>query len=152
MSPAGPPIRDPISRHGAGFTLVEMLVVLVILGILGTALAVGIQNRLPGLRLSAAVAALEDELRGRQVEAMVTGQPVAFSLADLRNPRAGAAGRRLRRIAAVDLAIAGADPYQPEAVIFLPGGWSPGARIRLSEGARAVTLRVDWPLGTVHLD
>ncbi|MEC4591049.1 prepilin-type N-terminal cleavage/methylation domain-containing protein [Nitrospirillum amazonense] len=137
-------------RHAAGFTLVEVLVVLVILGILGAALALGIQDRLPGLRFSAAVAALEDELRNRQVEAMVTGQPVAFSLDDLKHPAGGAAGRRLRRIAAVTLAIDSADAGRPGAVVFLPGGWSPGAEIRLSEGDRAATVRVDWPLGTVH--
>ncbi|WP_044562948.1 prepilin-type N-terminal cleavage/methylation domain-containing protein [Azospirillum sp. B4] len=134
----------------AGFTLVEVLVVLVILGTLGSALALGIQDRLPGLRFSAAVSALEEELRSRQVEAMVSGRPVVFSPDDLAHPSGGAAGRRLRRIAAVGLAIVGADASHPDAVVFLPGGWSPGARIRLSEGDRAATVAVDWPLGTVH--
>lgn len=143
------PVEVP-PRHAAGFTLVEVLVVLVILGILGAALALGIQDRLPGLRFSAAVSALEDELRNRQVEAMVTGQPVAFSLDDLKHPTGGAAGRRLRRIAAVTLTIDSADAGRPGAVVFLPGGWSPGAEIRLSEGDRTATVRVDWPLGTVH--
>ncbi|MDE1145888.1 MAG: prepilin-type N-terminal cleavage/methylation domain-containing protein [Azospirillaceae bacterium] len=134
----------------AGFTLVETLVVLVILGILGAALAVGIQDRLPGLRFSAAVGALEEELRNRQVEAMVTGRPVVFSLADLGHPDRGAAGRRLRRIAAVRLRIDGADATHPGQVVFLPGGWSPGAQVQLVQDGRNATVRVDWPLGTVH--
>ncbi|MEA1674771.1 prepilin-type N-terminal cleavage/methylation domain-containing protein [Nitrospirillum sp. BR 11163] len=143
-------MRAGVPPRQAGFTLVEVLVVLVILGILGAALALGIQDRLPGLRFSAAVSALEDELRSRQVEAMVTGQPVAFSLDDLKHPAGGAAGRRLRRIAAVALTIDGADGSRPDAVVFLAGGWSPGARIRLGQGDRAAIVRVDWPLGTVH--
>lgn len=136
--------------RSAGFTFVEMLVVLMIVGLAGGILALGVQNRLPGLRLDAALAAMEEELRRRQVEALVSGQETAFSLADLEHIGATAQGRRLRRIAAVDVHIAGMDPHAPEAIRFLPGGWSMGGRVSLRDGSREEIVRVDWPLGTIH--
>lgn len=138
--------------RSVGFTLVEMLVVLMIVGLAGGILALGVQNRLPGLRLDAAVSATEEELRSRQVEALVSGREMTFSLGDLKHIGSTAQGRRLRRIATVDVRVTGADPHAPDAVRFLPGGWSMGGQVSLKDGSHEEVVRVDWPLGTVHVE
>lgn len=136
--------------RAAGFTLVEMLVVLAIIGLSGSVLALGFQQRLPGLRLDAAVSAVEEELRNRQSDALLSRQVTTFSLKDLQN--GAVKGPRLRRIAAVDIRIAGGDPAFPEGIRFLAGGWSQGGRLTLREGGQERTVMVDWPLGTVHAE
>ncbi|WP_044559733.1 prepilin-type N-terminal cleavage/methylation domain-containing protein [Azospirillum sp. B4] len=138
--------------RNAGFTLVEILVVLAIIGMTGSVLALGLQRRLPGLRLEAAVSALEEELRSRQADAVILRQETTFSLGDMQGGKGVAHGGRLRRIAAVDLQIVGADPSFPNTIRFLPGGWSQGGRLFLREAGQEKVILVDWPLGTVHTE
>ncbi|MEE3624502.1 prepilin-type N-terminal cleavage/methylation domain-containing protein [Nitrospirillum sp. BR 11752] len=137
----------------AGFTLVEMLVVLAVIGLIGSALSLGVQRRLPALRLDAAASALEEELRNRQSDALVSRREVTFSIRDLAEAGAFSPGSiRLRRIATVEVRIAGADPAFPDAIHFLPGGWSKGGRLSLRYAEREKVVLVDWPLGTVHTE
>lgn len=133
-----------------GFTLIEMLATLVVVGLVGGALTLGLQNRLPGLRLDAASAAALEELRERQAEAVSFDREVSLSLSDLRNPGHGLRGRRLARIAAVTVEIHGGDLAHPESLRFLPGGWSPGGKLILKDGGRLSVLQIDWPLGLIH--
>jgi type II secretion system protein H len=137
------------SRQNAGFTLVETLVVLAIIGLLGGIMALGLTGRLPGIGMDAAVDAAIAELRQRQTEAMLTATSVRFDpkrLDDLSiTPERR---RRLRRLAAVQMRIE--SPNTENVLVFLPGGWSPGGRLYLRKGAEQAIIRVDWPLGTVH--
>jgi general secretion pathway protein H len=138
-------------RNG-GFTLIEMLVALTIMGLVGGALTLGVQNRLPGLRLDSATAAALQELRERQAEAVWSDKENSLALSDLRHPGRGPHARRLARIGAVQVEIHGDDPAHPDELRFLPGGWSPGGKLILKEGTRRSVLAVDWPLGLVHAD
>ena len=134
----------------SGFTLIEMLTTLVVIGLVGGALTLGVQNRLPGLRLESAENAALEELRDRQAEAVSADRESDLSQADLRSPGHGLRRRRLARIAAVAVEIQGNDPAHPDRLRFLPGGWSPGGRLILKDGARRAIVQVDWPLGLVH--
>jgi len=140
-----------IMRNG-GFTLIEMLAALVVIGLVGGALTIGIQNRLPGLRLDAATAAALAELRERQVEAISSDREVSLSLSDLRHTGHSLRGRRLARIGSVAVEIHGEDPLHPDALRFLPGGWSLGGKLILKDGDRRSILLVDWPLGLVRAE
>lgn len=133
-----------------GFTLIEMLAALVVIGLVGGMLTLGMQNRLPGLRLDAASAAALEELRERQAEAVSLDRETSLSLSDLRHPGSGLRGRRLAKIGAVTVEIRGGDPTHPDSLRFLPGGWSPGGKLILKDGKRSSILQVDWPLGLVH--
>lgn len=136
----------------SGFTLIEMLIALAIMGLLGGALTLGVQNRLPGLRLDAATAAALQELRERQAEAVWSNQENSLRLSDLRHPGSGPHARRLARLGAVQVEIHGDDPTHPDELRFLPGGWSPGGKLVLKDGTRQSVLVVDWPLGLVHAE
>jgi general secretion pathway protein H len=135
-----------------GFTLIEMLAVLVVVGLVGGALTLGVQNRLPGLRLDAAAEAGLEELRERQAEAISSDREVSLSLSDLRHPGLSRRGRRLARISSVTVEIVGEDPVHPDSLRFLPGGWSPGGKLILKDGNRRKVLQVDWPLGLPHAE
>ncbi|MFV3129875.1 prepilin-type N-terminal cleavage/methylation domain-containing protein [Niveispirillum sp. KHB5.9] len=133
----------------AGFTLVETLVVLAIVGLLGGVMALGLGGRLPGTGMDAAVDAAVAELRQRQTEALLTGAPVRFDPRKLDQAAATPERRRrLRRLAGVEMRVEAAGP-EP-VLLFLPGGWSPGGRLQLRLGDDTAVIRVDWPLGTVR--
>jgi type II secretion system protein H len=134
----------------SGFTLIESLVVLVIIALIGEALTFEVSNRLPGLRLDQAARATEEQLRSLQTEAMMQDQEADFSLADLAPRGKGTIGRRLARIASVNVQIQGAEPTHRDQLRFLPGGWSPGGKVVLHDGGRRIVIQVDWPLGIVR--
>lgn len=138
------------SGAAAGFTLVESLVVLAIIGLLGGIMALGVAGRLPGTGLDAAADAAIAELRHRQLEAMQGGVSVRFDprKLDVVATATPARNRRLRLLSGVDMRVE--TPGPEPVLIFLPGGWSAGGRLHLRRGGTETVIRVDWPLGTVQ--
>lgn len=137
------------SRRQAGFTLLEMLVVLVLLG-LATAM-VAPRLSAGGAALDADARTLAAALEDARWTALRTGRPVTLRL-DLDVP--GWDGGRLPGTAA--LRVVGDAALMPGGaaqVLFLPDGSASGADIRLTGrrgGERAI--RVDWLTGRVRHD
>jgi general secretion pathway protein H len=150
---------DP-ARHGgaagaAGFTLLEMLVVLAIVGF---SLVLVASYRPPwsrGLEIDAAAAKLAAELRLVRSEAIAANRPAAFEL-DLaqRRYRGGSSPpRSLPAGMALELLTVAGERQSGTAgrIRFYPDGSATGGRIVLVDEARRVAVGVDWLTGRVSV-
>lgn len=137
----------------AGFTLLEMLAVLAVIGIAFTLLASGIGRGLAIARERQATAELVQSLRQAHSLAVIEGRAVAVQL-DLRTrcyhleqrpPRCLQPGTALRVETAAGVAGEGA------AIAFYPDGSSSGGNLQLSSAARHTRIDVSWLTGSVSL-
>jgi general secretion pathway protein H len=127
----------------AGFTLIETLVVLVILG-LALSIVTGFVNRgHPGLDLATGTDELASALRIARARAIALQTPVVFT--------AGPGGQgyvlegKVHSLPpAVVVALVGAP-----IIHFSPDGSSSGGIVRLSAGGASRLVRVDWLTGRV---
>lgn len=143
-----------MTRKSAGFTLLELLVVLAVLGLAAMALP-SVLGRGTGALSAAAVAAeTASTLRGLRSDAITRGRPAELAVdAGSGTLRAGD-GRVLEvpegaRLRFLPLAGRGAR----EAVLrFHPDGSSNGGRIEIVQAGRIHVVTVDWITGRVVLD
>lgn len=143
-SPAGE------QERAGGFTLLELLVVLAILG-LTVALAVPQFGRaMPGLELQASARAVAAELRAARGRAVARNDEFAVAI-DVDNRTVGnlaidpAIGLSLYT-AAEELIDRGAGRIR-----FYPDGSSTGGRVRLVGGDRKYDVLIDWISGAVTI-
>lgn len=159
MTAAGPSGRD---NRDAGFTLLEMIVVLVILGLAAALVGPRMGGATPQVQLRASVQRLSAELRTARAEALrtstsrtVTIDPTkrAFWMGETGRPSALPSGVVVRTFSA-NLATEGGDAAPvtgPLRVVFSPDGSSSGAAIGLSVGQLAATVTVDWLTGATRV-
>ena len=136
--------------HGAaGFTLIEMVVVLAVLGLtLGILVARG-PTRSATIDLDAGSRRLGDRLRQARGRAISTDRPVRVSAAQARETVAGALPRDRAAPLALFLHSPADDPRGEGSLRFDPDGGASGARIVLAEGHEQVSIGVDWLTGRI---
>jgi general secretion pathway protein H len=145
------------SRRGAvGFTLLELLVVLAILGF-AVALAVPVISRaVPGIELTTTARSVAAALREARGRAIAGNQEVVVTLdLDNRLLRTGSAGNALKlsRNLGISLYTATDEVINAGAgnIRFYPDGTSTGGRVRVFLESRKYDVDVNWITGGVSI-
>lgn len=138
-----------------GFTLLELIIVLAIMGLLGGILITRGPQRSAGLQTRAAAGALAQALRSARAEAIARNIDVNVAIDPARHLLApdGAAPRRLAsgmEVAVLPGAIAGPGPVR--IIRFAPDGSSSGGTILLGSGRRQLRISAQWLTGQVKVE
>ncbi len=141
-------------RGARGFTLVEMLVVLAVLGLMaGIVLARG-PARSPRVETEAAARQITAALRGARARAIASNAPVDVAI-DLVAGSVRVVGTPAHALpGGVQLAmrtVAGAGGGRIGLIRFAPDGSASGGRIDIAKGGVHVVVGVDWLSGRVSL-
>jgi len=148
-------VRPCASGRAPGFTLLEVLVVLLIIAMATTLAAMVFSGGLDGMRLRASSKEIAAQLRYTRTQAIATGMPQRFTI-DPRSHRWQAAGDRQGGIPrSLGVEFTGAREAQPRAgeggFLFFPDGASTGGRVQLSVKRAAWHVDVSWLTGEVTL-
>ncbi len=134
-----------------GFTLIEILVVLAILGlVLGIFIGRG-PMRSSGLQLRAAAGAMAQTFSAARASAIATNQPVTVTIDPAR--RLFAFGGRAPVLLAPELTVeaplALRGPGNLRLITFGPDGSDTGGEVVLGTGGRVITITLQWLTGQV---
>lgn len=148
-------VRPCVSGRTPGFTLLEVLVVLLIIAMATTFAAMALSGGLDGMRLRSSTKEIAAQLRYTRTQAIATGMPQRFSI-DPHGHRWQAAGDRQGKIPpSLGVEFIGAREVQPRAgeggILFFPDGASTGGRVQLSVKRAAWRVDVSWLTGEVTL-
>ncbi|MFZ5465920.1 MAG: GspH/FimT family pseudopilin [Pseudomonadota bacterium] len=145
----------PSARLGAGFTLVELLLVVMIAGLALAVVPPLLTASLPGAQVRTAAQQLASGLRSARGQAIARGEESLLQL-DLERNSYRQGGREVALAAGLELVLDTASSEVLGAgaggIRFFPDGSSTGGRIEVRGGGRAYRLDVDWLTGrvTVH--
>lgn len=146
---------DALPRNG--FTLLEIVVVIAIVGVLLAAVPGFMFRDQSGLRLETAVRTVADGLRRTRSEAVRRNRVQVF-MVDVASRRFRAGGERpltqLDRSLELGLATARSELIDEGtgSIRFFPDGSSTGGRVALASGDRYAEVTVDWLTGLVAID
>jgi general secretion pathway protein H len=158
-SRVGSSARRPARRPAAGFTLLEILITIAILGLVSALAAPAIASRLLETPLDHSARLLAGMLQEARARAAVRAEPVAvlWSPEGRRFTLRGAKGEHVlalppaMRVEARGL-VTGLPgmPAGRQGIVFFPLGGSTGGSITLRSSAGSATLRADPIAGTVQ--
>ena len=136
----------------AGFTLLEMLVVLAIISVVSGASVMLVSRRSVGLDIKAAANALAAELRLSRARAIWRGQEtfVVVDVAERKFWNDGlAAHQSWRQDMGIDLVTAAPERNSPAIgrIRYFPDGSSTGGMVTLHLGAQTARVSIDWLTG-----
>lgn len=145
---------EPISIASAGFSLIEMLVVLLILAIVSGTFSIGMRDRTPD------PVAVAQEIAGRlsqvRIAAVVEARPkkVTFDLAGRQVAFDGDAST-LMLPGGVDMTLlVGQELVEARKanLMYYPDGSSTGATVTLRQGRQSAKIRVLWLTGIPQVE
>jgi general secretion pathway protein H len=142
-------------KRSLGFTLIEMMAVLLLVAAMVAIGATAMSRHLPGQRMQQSARELAAQLRYTRARALATGQSQVFMLdAHTREWQAGES-RNGKLPTGFDIVATGARNEQQHegvaAVRFFPEGAATGGRFVLSKGRAAWQVDVAWLTGEVTL-
>lgn len=142
-------------RRSAGFTLAEMMVVLVVIGLLLALVPPLLSNGFPAAQTRAAVRDLVGALRFTRGEALRANQEASMVI-DLKEGLVRITGVKRTRDLPASATIRATTAFAAEAesdsavFSFYPDGSSTGGRIEVEGGGQNFAITVDWLTGRVH--
>lgn len=142
--------------NARGFTLLEMLAVLALIGIALAVTAFSLDGGLDRARLDASARQVSAALRHTRTRAMVEHRAEWFTL-DLNQRTFASPGRDAHGFpsgTSLHVTSAAQDTAQPgiARIRFFPDGSSTGGNIELSRSHREIRIDVDWLTGAVAVN
>lgn len=148
-------VRPCVSGRTPGFTLLEVLVVLVIIAMATTFAAMALSGGLDGMRLRSSTKEIAAQLRYTRTQAIATGMPQRFSIDPRGHRWQGPDNRHGKIPSSLGVEFIGAREVQPRAgeggILFFPDGASTGGRVQLSVKRAVWRVDVSWLTGEVTL-
>lgn len=146
--------RSDVAKTG-GFTLLELLIVLLLIGLIGAALVGGGRPTSPSTAARVAAGELASALRLARAQAIAADRTVGLVI-DVANGRYRVGANAVRTLPSslkLGLVTAKGDIISRNEgrIRFHPDGSSTGGRIDITGGQRKVSVRVDWLTGRVSL-
>jgi general secretion pathway protein H len=150
--PEFPPLHN-LRRNG--FTLLEMLAVIILIGIAAAAVSISVAHGLASARINAAAGELAAALRTTRTQAIVHGEQRMFQVNTREETYRGADQRDVRLPKGLELSVTSANSDQSNGDIarirFFPDGSSTGGRITIRSGQREWHVNVSWLTGAITL-
>ena len=146
--------RAPWSTRG--FTLVEMMVVLVIVALMMALVGTSISRNISGAEMRTAASKVAASLRYTRTQAILTKSEQVF-LVDTEKPSYQAAGREAKELPEgmkVELNTARSELTSETAggIRFYPDGGSTGGNVRLEANGRIYRVNVAWLTGEASVE
>ena len=144
------------SRASAGFTLLELLVVLMLMAMVYALAVPMISAGLPGTELKGAARQLAAGLRQARSQAVTRKEESTLTLdVEKRNFKVSGDQRRYALPTKLEISLFTAQsellPDKVGAIRFYPDGSSTGGRITVTSGVRKYDINVDWLTGQVTI-
>ena len=141
-------MKSPVASRG--FTLMEMLVVLVLMSIAVGLVGFALQQGLSSASERRAVGDMVEALRATRVKAIVTGQPARTEF-DLRRLTVKAPGKRVQHLPEhLQINLQTASDLG-ESVEFYPDGGSSGGNLLVVGGDKRWRINIGWLTGNVQV-
>jgi general secretion pathway protein H len=148
-------LRPRYPSLAPGFTLLEMLAVILLIGIAAAAVAVSVTQGLASARVSAASGELAAALRATRAQAIVHGEERSFDVDTRANTYQPAGGEVVRLPSGMRVGITSAKEDQVNAstgrIRFFPDGSSTGGHVTLQRERRRWQVNVSWLTGAVSV-